>query len=205
MQWTGCTKDSSWQLYECHQLYSAGQVLHYGCDGYGWLYPRVSSGALSQAVPYHSYPSTQKFHSKSPFLPFSSLSCFSFKEISAQMGYLELRWSKHWLCLMSKSLNETPAELLRTTLMLAPQALRVTSWELPQHCLALKKSVYFTYLWLKVSISDTEVCFWALVQTGSGHVSLCCLIWGRCLALCVADRGTGFSQGICSAPTSFQV
>lgn len=146
MQWTGCTKDSSWQLYECHQLYSAGQVLHYGCDGYGWLYPRVSSGALSQAVPYHSYPSTQKFHSKSPFLPFSSLSCFSFKEISAQMGYLELRWSKHWLCLMSKSLNETPAELLRTTLMLAPQALRVTSWELPQHCLALKKSVYFTYL-----------------------------------------------------------
>lgn len=44
-----------------------------------------------------------RFHSNSLFLSFSSLSSFSSKETSAQMGYLELRWSKHWLCLMSKS------------------------------------------------------------------------------------------------------
>ena len=57
-------------------------------------------------------------------------------------------------------------------------------------------------MWFKVSVPDSEVYFWALMWTGSGHGPLSCPVWGGYSALHVADRGTGFSQAICSAPTA---
>lgn len=96
------------------------------------VYPRASSGALSQAGPFHGYPPTPK----TPQIPqqisvpfvFQSLllACFNVKETSVQMSYLELGWSKHSLCLTSKSCEQRKAELLCTTPTLASQAPRVT-------------------------------------------------------------------------------
>lgn len=111
MQWMWCTRDLSRQLRECRQLYgmcSAGPVLHRSRDAgpshRARAYARVSSGALSD-----SYPSTPKTPQipeqiSVPFI-FQSLllACFSFKETSVRVSYLELGWSKHSLCLMSKS------------------------------------------------------------------------------------------------------
>lgn len=97
------------------------------------LYPRASSGALSQTGPFHGYPPTPKIPQIAqqisvPFF-FQSLllACFNVKETSVQMSYLELGGSKHSLCLMSKPCERRKAELLCTTLTLASQAPRVTS------------------------------------------------------------------------------
>lgn len=116
MQWMWCTRDSSRRLHECRQLYgtrSAGPVLHRSRDAgpshRARAYSSVSSGALSQAGPFHSYPPTPKTPQipQQIFVPFVFqsllLACFSFKETSVQMSYLELGWSTHLLCLTSKS------------------------------------------------------------------------------------------------------
>lgn len=51
--WMLCTRDSSRQLPECHQLCG---MCGAGLSHCVQAYPRVSSGALWQAGPLHSYP-----------------------------------------------------------------------------------------------------------------------------------------------------
>lgn len=115
MHWMWCTRDLSTWGFKCHQLYG---MCCAGPSHHVWAYPGCSSGTLSQACPFHSYPPTSKMPQNSEQI------CSFSKSLAAGLVQFHRSFSSHdlfeliiYFSLMSKAWEWREAELFCTLVL----------------------------------------------------------------------------------------